>query len=168
MTTYRGLTRLGVAIQSLVLLLLRLSWGFQAAESGYGHLTHVQKTLDFFVQLGIPMPLANVYISGTTELVGGILLMIGLGTRIISIPLIVNFIVAIASASHADIAAAFKNKGLQAGWDQIVNDTAFPFLMLSLVMLAFGAGSISIDYLLGRKMFCKHDNTQRGLEVGRP
>ena len=94
---YRTLNTTGVSIQSAVLLLLRLSWGFQVAESGFGHLTHVQKTVDFFVQLGIPMPLLNVYISGYTELVGGALLMLGLGTRLISVPMIFNFIVAIVS-----------------------------------------------------------------------
>ncbi|HWE03799.1 MAG TPA: DoxX family protein [Tepidisphaeraceae bacterium] len=155
-TAYRRLNVVGMCIQSLVLLLLRLTWGFELAQSGFGHLTHVPATVEFFTKLGVPMPLLNVYVSGATELAGGILLIIGLGTRLISLPLIINFIVAIIAASHSDIAGAFKNNGVLAGWTKIIDDTAFPFLMLALIMLAFGAGPISLDYPLGRKMFCKH------------
>ncbi|HEY2589586.1 MAG TPA: DoxX family protein [Tepidisphaeraceae bacterium] len=137
-------------LQSPVLLLLRFTWGWQLVESGYGHLTHVQKTVDAFEGWGVPLPHLSVYVSGATELVGGSLLMLGLATRLISVPLVFNFIVAIVAASRSDIAGAFHKQGVLAGWDQIVNDTAFPMLMLALVMLAFGPGKVSIDYLLGR------------------
>ena len=152
---YRTIIAFAGHLQSLVLLLLRLSWGYQLAESGYGHLTHVQDTVEQFIRWGVPAPHLSVYVSGLTELAGGILLMLGLGARLIAIPLVFNFIVAIVSASRGDIAKAFHDKGLLGGWDQIVNDTAFPFLMLALLMVAFGAGKASLDYLLGAKMFCR-------------
>jgi putative oxidoreductase len=124
--------------------------------------------VDRFIKWGVPMPRVNVYISGVTELAGGILLMLGLGTRLISVPLVFNFIVAIVAASRNEIANAFRTKGIQDGWDQIVNDTAFPFLIMSLVMLAFGAGIFSIDDLLGRKLFCKNPPSHRGFAVEPP
>jgi putative oxidoreductase len=157
-------------LQSFVLLLLRLTWGWQLAESGYGHLTHVAKTIDAFTGWGVPFPAFNVYVSGITELLGGSLLILGLGARLISVPLVFNFIVAIIAASRHDIADAFAKNGLLAGWDQIINDGAFPMLMLALIMLAFGPGKVSIDYLLKRTLFRKlgPDSRPGGFSVGEP
>ncbi|HWZ95832.1 MAG TPA: DoxX family protein, partial [Opitutaceae bacterium] len=107
-------------------------------------LTNVGKTADFFTSLHIPFPVANVYISGTTELVGGILLMLGLFSRLISVPLLFNFCVAYLTASQGAVKELlhFKNP------DDFINDSAFPFLVTSLLILAFGPGKISLDYLL--------------------
>jgi putative oxidoreductase len=140
-------------LQSFVLLLLRLAWGWQLAESGYGHLTHIENTVKAFIRWDVPFPVLNVYISAYTELIGGSLLILGLATRLISVPLVFNFIVAIVAASRKDIADAFANKGFIAGWDAITNDGAFPFLMLALIMLAFGPGRASVDHLLRRTVF---------------
>jgi putative oxidoreductase len=140
-------------LQSAVLLVLRLSWGWQLAESGYGHLTHVGKTIEAFQGWGVPFPHLSVYVSGCTELAGGSLLLLGLGTRLISLPLVFNFIVAIVAASRSDIAKAFSEHGVLSGWDTIVNDTAFPMLMLALIMLAFGPGKVSIDAILKHTAF---------------
>ena len=132
-------------LQSLVLLFIRLAWGFQLYESGIGHLTHVQKTAEFFTSLHIPFPVANVYLSGTTELTGGVLLMLGLFSRLISLPLIFNFGVAYLTDGLASI-----KELLHLSPDDFINYTAFPFLMTSLLVLAFGPGKISIDFLIGK------------------
>jgi putative oxidoreductase len=137
------LAKIGACLQSPVLLLIRLAWGFQLAESGWAHLTHVDKTAEFFKSLHIPFPVANVYLSGTTELVGGILLMLGLFSRFISIPLLFNFCVAYLTASPGAL-----KELLHFSPDDFINDSAFPFLVTSLLILAFGAGKISLDYLL--------------------
>jgi putative oxidoreductase len=142
------LAKIGTCLQCPVLLLVRLAWGFQLAESGWGHLTNVGKTADFFTSLHIPFPVANVYLSGTTEFVGGILLMVGLFSRIISIPLFFNFCVAYLTASHAAIKELIHFQSP----DDFINDSAFPFLVTSLLILAFGPGKISLDYLFEK--FC--------------
>jgi putative oxidoreductase len=143
-TLHARFTGAAGCLQSLVLLLIRLAWGFQLYESGVGHLTHVPKTAQFFESLHIPFPVANVYICGTTELVGSVLLMLGLFSRIISVPLIFNFCVAYLTASLDSVKALlhFKNP------DDFINDAAFPFLVTSLLILAFGPGKISIDFLI--------------------
>jgi putative oxidoreductase len=137
----------GGLLQSPSLLFVRLAWGFQLYESGIGHLTHVQKTAAFFESLNIPHPVANVYISGSTELAGGVLLMLGLFSRFISIPLFFNFCVAYWTASHGEVVDLlhFRNP------DAFINDSAFPFLVTSLLILAFGPGAISLDRLFFRK-----------------
>jgi len=149
---YEKLICLASHLQSAVLLALRLTWGWQLAESGWGHLHNVQKTVDAFKSWGVPFPELNVYISGSTELLGGTLLILGLATRLISIPLVFNFVVAYATASK-DTFRELLHGMLRQGYDDFINDAAFPMLMLALIMLAFGPGKASIDYLLQRTAF---------------
>ena len=139
-------------LESAVLLGLRLTWGWQLVESGYGHLTHVQKTVEAFKGWGVPLPELNVYISGGTELVGGALLVLGLATRLISIPLVFNFLVAYATASRDTLKQLFLGPDRLDGYDKFINDSAFTMLVLALVMLAFGPGRASLDYLLRPKL----------------
>jgi putative oxidoreductase len=142
-----GLThRVDEAIfSSAVLLIIRLAWGWELLESGYGHITHIAATVDAFKGWGVPFPELSVHISATTELIGGALIMLGLGARFISIPLIFNFLVAYATASRDEFRNLFKQDP-----SHIVDDSAFPFLITSLLMLAFGAGRFSLDYLIAR------------------
>lgn len=139
--------RLGGNLQSAVLLFIRLAWGFQLVESGWGHLTHVAKTIAFFSSLGIPFPAANVYLSAATELAGGSLLILGLFSRLVAIPLFFNFVVAYATAGRDELVklAHFGNP------DDFINDAAFPFLVTSLLILAFGPGRAALDSLIFRK-----------------
>ena len=139
-------------LQSAVLLGLRLTWGWQLVESGYGHLTHVQRTVEAFKGWGVPLPELNVYISGGTELAGGALLVLGLATRLISMSLVFNFLVAYATASRDTLKQIFFGPDRLDGYDKFINDSAFTMLVLALVMLAFGAGKASLDYLLRRKL----------------
>jgi putative oxidoreductase len=152
-SAYRGLACYASNLQSLVLLLFRVSFGFQTAQSGHNHLKNFDTMVKNFTDWGIPHPVANVYISGYTEMILGTLILLGLGTRLISLPLLGNFIVAIVAVSRGDIATGFKAHDYAAAYNTILNDTAFPFVMFTLLMLAFGPGKVSIDYLLGRFAF---------------
>ena len=132
-------------LQSLGLLVIRLAWGWELLESGHGHLSDVAGTAKNFADWGIPFPTANVYISGTTEMVGGVLIMLGLFSRFISIPLFINFCVAYLTASRDKVTHFFSQDV-----SNIIDDSAFPFLVMSLLILAFGAGKFSVDYLIAR------------------
>jgi putative oxidoreductase len=146
----------GSNLQSTVLLALRLTWGWQLAESGWSHLHDVDTMVKRFIGWHIPFPTANVYLSGSMELIGGTLLIVGLGTRLISLPLVFNFIVAYATASK-DTFRELLHGMLRTGYDDFINDAAFPMLMLALIMLAFGPGKASMDYLLQRTLFHRRD-----------
>ena len=147
------------SLQSAVLLILRLTWGWQIAESGFAHLSNVAATADQFAKWGVPLPTLNVYISASTELMGGSLLILGLAARLISIPLVFNFIVAYAAASR-DTFTELLHGQLQKGYDDFINDSAFSVMILALIMLAFGPGKASIDYLLERTLFRKPVTTR--------
>jgi putative oxidoreductase len=149
---YDSLVWGGSWLQSLALLIPRVAWGWELYLSGYRHLHDVPTMVERFTKWGVPMPQLSVYVSGTTEMVGGILLFVGLGTRLISLPLLFNFIVAYLTASHAKLAQAFgaQSSGRLEGLENVIDDFAFPFFCLSLIMIAFGPGWISIDGLLKR------------------
>jgi putative oxidoreductase len=146
------LTRTGFHLQSFVLLAMRLTWGWQLLEAGYGHLTHIDKTVEAFRGWGIPFPELNVYLSGTLELTGGLLLVLGLAARLISIPLVLNFLVAFATASRGTAVQLFTGPQRLDQYDAVINDSAFPMLVLALTMLAFGPGRASLDHLLSRRL----------------
>ncbi len=67
--------------------------------AGMNKLSNVENVASWFDYLGIPAPELMVYLAGTTELFGGILLIVGLGVRWIAAPLMFTMIVA-ASTAH--------------------------------------------------------------------
>ncbi len=142
---YSLFSRAGSHLQSAILLFIRLAWGWQLLESGHGHLSDVAGTAKNFASWGIPFPTLNVYIAGSTEMIGGALLMLGLISRLISVPLFFNFCVAYLTASRDEITHLFRQNP-----DAVINDAAFPFLVTSVLILAFGPGKFSIDYLIQR------------------
>jgi putative oxidoreductase len=157
LNVYKKLRRVGLLLAPFVLLLIRLAWGWELVESGFGHLTHLQQTTDFFASLHIPAPRANAILSGTTEMVGGALWMLGLGARLISLPLLINFCVAYLTASRDKVLHLFTQDP-----SNFIDDTAFPFLVTSLVMIAFGAGRLSIDALIKHRLLRERDETHLG------
>jgi putative oxidoreductase len=145
---YRFLIRSGVYILPLALLLVRVGWGWELFESGRGHLSDVPGMVARFQSWGIPYPKPNVYLSASTEMIGGLLWMSGLATRLISLPLVFNFCVAYWTEGHDKVVHLF-----QQNLSTFVDDAAFPFLATSLLLLALGPGAISIDAILKRFVF---------------
>jgi putative oxidoreductase len=141
---YRQLIAKGGYVQSTILLIIRLAWGWQLLESGHAHLADVEGTAKNFAEWGIPMPTLNVYLAGSTEMIGGALLMLGLATRLISVPLLFNFCVAYLTASRETVKHLLSQNP-----DALINDAAFPFLITSILMIAFGPGKVSLDCLIG-------------------
>jgi putative oxidoreductase len=134
--TTRLLRRVEPHGQSAVLLALRLLYGWFFAETGWGKLMNFERTSGFFESLGLPAPAVMAGLVGSTELVGGLLLAAGLGTRFAAASLSVVMVIAMATA-HAEEAFA----SLSAFTEQ----APYPFLVATLVLLAFGAGRLSLD-----------------------
>ncbi|HEV2732312.1 MAG TPA: DoxX family protein [Terriglobales bacterium] len=136
-------------LQSPLLLAVRLYWGWQFFQTGLGKLTNIAKIIDFFTSLGIPFPAFNAYFIGSLECVGGVLLFLGLGSRIIALPLTINMLVAYITADREALFSFFSDPGKFYAADP------YTFLFASLLILLFGPGEISIDfgisYLLKRK-----------------
>ena len=132
-------------LQSPLLLVVRLYWGWQFFVTGRGHLMDLEKTTTFFTSLHIPMPRLNAIAAGATECTGGVLLALGLFARPAAVPLIFTMIIAYATADSEALHAIFSDP------DKFVTATPFLFLFASLLVLIFGPGKLSLDALFFRK-----------------
>src|ERR1700728_30976 len=87
---YDLLVFIGNHLQSPVLYFLRFFLGLSLAQIGLGKLLHIDVPIGYFTQLGIPFPVENAWLASCTETGGGILLAVGLLSRLIAIPLTIN------------------------------------------------------------------------------
>ena len=76
-------------------LLIRLFVGYFFFETGWAKLHNLDAFTARFAQWGIPHPAFNAALSAYTECIGGALTVAGLGTRLVSIPMMINMAVAI-------------------------------------------------------------------------
>jgi putative oxidoreductase len=132
-------------LQSLFLLVIRLYWGWQFFLTGKGKLMNLQKTTEFFQSLGIPLPHLQAIGCGIVECVGGLLLLVGLFSRLIQIPMMILLIVAYLTADIERARAIFSDP------DKFLGADEFLFLFAVVLVLLFGPGKFSIDWII-RKM----------------
>jgi len=145
MGVYEKLTAMLVWPQSLFLLGVRLMWGWGFIGTGSGKLMHLERTVGYFKDLGIPLPQVNALLASGTELAGGVLLVLGLGSRLISVPLICTMLVAYATAEHEALLSLFSSDN-----SKFFEAAPWPFLFACLIVLLFGPGKFSVDTLMGR------------------
>lgn len=132
-------------LQSPFLLAVRLYWGWQFAQTGWGKLHNLAKITSFFMDLHIPFPAANAHFVAGLEFVGGILLILGVGSRLIGFFLAGNMLVAYWTADHEALTSIFSNPGKFYAADP------YTFLFASLMVLIFGAGLFSVDAFLAKR-----------------
>src|SRR5579862_5122663 len=141
---HRVLSRAGSTLQSPFLLAVRLYWGWQFMQTGWGKLSDIGKVVGFFTDLGIPAPASNAYFVATLEFGGGLLLVLGLGSRLIAFPLVIDMLVAYITADREALFSIFSSP------DKFTGAAPYTFLVASLIVLIFGPGSISVDTVLER------------------
>ena len=123
-------------------LLARIALGVVFAQSGWGKMHNIDKVIGFFNELHIPAPEFQAHLVAYTELLGGLLVLIGLATRVASIPLSITMIVAIITAKAEEIHEISDLLGM----------SEFLFILLFIYLIIEGAGKASVDYLLDRKI----------------
>ena len=127
-------------------LLVRLFVGYFFFETGWGKIHNLDGMTERFTGWGIPAPAFNAALSGWTEFLGGLLIMLGLFTRLVSIPMFINMVVAI-------LVVRLKKVG---GLDDFV-ELDEPLYALSFLWLFFsGPGWISLDHLLAKVLRKKY------------
>ena len=143
---YGWLICAGSSLKNPFLLAIRLYWGWQLVESGWGKLTHLAKVTAYFTSLELPMPGVTAQFVSSLELVSGILLILGLASRLISVPLIINLIVAYITADRDALLSFFSDPG------KFYNADEFTFLFVALIVLIFGPGLFSLDALIAWRL----------------
>lgn len=130
--------------------------------------------------LGLPFPALNAYMAASTEILGVVLLILGLGTRIISVPLIFVMLMALFTV-HIDhgwlaIASSSADPGVAERLEMarsilqehgnyswltekgsfVILQNGMEFVVTYMVMLlsliSFGAGRFSVDYLISKRL----------------
>ena len=134
--------RITAALAFMAPLLTRLVIGVGLHYTGHGKLMNLEKTTAFFTDLGIPMPGFNaVFVSGL-EFVGGLCILLGLGTRIFSALLSFSMTVALLTADRGTFAEKFPG--------DLTDVASFVYLLFLIWLVLFGPGPLSLDYFLSK------------------
>jgi putative oxidoreductase len=133
-------------LQSPFLLAVRLYWGWQCAQTGWGKLHNIAKITAFFTSLNIPFPAFNAHFIASLEFFGGILLILGLGSKLIGFLMAANMLVAYWTADREALASIFSDPG------KFYVADPFTFLFASLIVLIFGAGYLSLDHIIAKRI----------------
>jgi putative oxidoreductase len=120
----------------------RLTIGLVFLQTGWGKVTNIQKVVGFFTELGIPAPEIQARLAASAELVCGTLILIGLFTRVATLPLIGTMVVAILTAKRGDIHELSDLLGME----------EYLFIVVLLWLGAYGAGPLSLDALFARRL----------------
>jgi len=131
-------------LQPPFLLLVRLYWGWQLIESGWGKLHNLDRVTQFFGSLNLPMPAQMAVFIACVEFFGGILFALGLFSRMTSLVLTINLIMAYVTADREALFSVFSDP------DKFYAAAPYTFLIASVIVLIFGPGKFCVDYLLRR------------------
>jgi putative oxidoreductase len=142
---YALLVRTASLLKSPFLLVVRLYWGWQFYGTGTAKLHDIPAFEAHFAEWHVPFPHLSVILAGATETVGGLFLLVGLFSRLISIPLIFTMTVAYLTAESEALHSFFSDP------DKFVSAAPFQYMFAAILVLIFGPGVFSIDHLLGRK-----------------
>jgi len=142
---YDLLVFVGNHLQSPLLFVIRFVWGIQLMQAGFGKLLNIETPIGYFTQIGIPFPVENAWLVGFTETFGGMFLALGLLTRLTAIPVIINLSVAYITTEQDAL-----HKLLQLDTDDFFAAAPFLFLFAAVIVLVFGPGAFSVDYLIAR------------------
>ena len=128
-------------LKDLSPLIFRLLLAYGFYEPAMNKLADINAIGEWFAGMGLPAPYFQAYLATFTECAGVVLLFLGLGTRIITIPLMITMIVAIKTV-HWENGFSAGNNGYE---------IPLYYMLMLLSLLFTGAGKFSVDYLLSKK-----------------
>ncbi len=128
-------------LDSLILLLLRLTLAYGFYKPAIMKWNDISAIGGWFDSMGYPLPYLNAYLAGITEAAGVVLLVLGLGTRLISVPLIFVMLVAIFTVH------------LEGGFEAANNGFEIPlyYMLMLFSLMVFGGGKYSVDNFIWKR-----------------
>jgi putative oxidoreductase len=133
-----GPERLSAWFSWLPPLFARIAVGWVFLWSGWGKLNALPFVTQNFREWGIPFPeIMTPFVSGV-EFLGGLLLLLGLFTRVAAVPLVIVMIVAIISAKWGEV----DSLATLLGFEEVLYMALFGWLAVA------GPGPVSLDRLL--------------------
>jgi putative oxidoreductase len=140
-------------LQSPLLLAIRLYWGIQFAQDGWGKLTHLDRVTQFFSTLNLPAPHMTALAVALVELVGGAFFALGIASRLTALVLFVNMTMAYLTVP--DDRVNFSH--ILSNPSDFYGATPYTYWFAALLILVFGPGFVAVDTLLER-WFAPHSN----------
>jgi putative oxidoreductase len=122
--------------------LARLTVGLVFIGTGWGKLHTLPDVTEYFASLHIPAPGLNAAVAASTEFFGGILMILGLGTRLAALPMAFTMVIAILTAKRADIH----------GLTDLVGFEEWSYLVFFVWLALAGAGPLSLDRLIAPRL----------------
>ena len=104
---------------------------------------NIEGISQWFSSMNYPFPTLNAYMAAGTETIGFVLLFLGLGTRLIAVPLMIVMIVAITTVHLGN--------GFEAGNNGF--EIPLYYLIMLISILISGPGRISLDAIIKKKFF---------------
>ena len=135
---YQEYSRLSEYTHSFSLMLARFVVAYGFYEPAMMKWSNIHSVAEWFGSMGIPFPTLNAYLAASMETAGIVLLVLGLFTRFISIPLMIIMVVAIMTV-HLSNGFSAANNGFE---------IPLYYLLFLLIFFAQGAGRFSLDHLL--------------------
>jgi putative oxidoreductase len=129
-----------------LLLFIRIYWGIQFMQDGYGKLTHLDRVTDFFTSLNLPAPHMTALMVGSVELIGGFLFTFGIASRLVSLVLFLNMTMAYLSVP--DDRTNFFHMFTKP--EDFYGASPYTYWFAALLILILGPGWVAVDTLLGR------------------
>jgi putative oxidoreductase len=113
-------------------LVVRVAAGVTLITVSLSKFTRHEELVDSFERYGLPWPDASVYVAGAVELVGGVLLVVGLITRVAAAVVAINMTVAVLTGGRVDVDLYHVGLGVV-------------LLIAALFLLWSGGGPLSVD-----------------------
>ncbi len=123
-----------VPVPARSILLVRLAVGLTFATQGFLKFADPNMGVHRFARIGFPAPLFTAHFVGVFEVVCGILVLLGIWTRISAIPLLIVICTAIATTKIPELFRP--NQGF---W-YMVSDARTDFAMLCCLLFLIGCG----------------------------
>ncbi len=145
-SVYNKFALLAARLHCPLLAAIRLYWGIQFTQDGWGKLTHLGRVTQFFTSLNLPAPGLTALAVASIEFVGGILFICGIATRLVSLVLFVNMTMAYLSVP--DDRVNFSH--ILSNPSDFYSATPYTYWFAALLILIFGPGWLSVDTLIRR------------------
>lgn len=140
-TLYRKFVEGTEKLHDVQLLLFRIILVIGFYGPAMMKVKNLEGVAQWFGSMNYPFPMVSATLAMTTEVVGVVLLALGLGARVIALPMMFVMVVAILT-THISNGFAAGDNGFE---------IPLYYLLMLFALVVYGSGRFSLDYLLGRK-----------------